>query len=161
MSRATALGQPKRLARLFRFFGPFVGAGIRVRHIADDWSHAVVDMPLRWYNRNYVGTHYGGSLFSMTDPFYMIMLINRLGRGYRVWDQKSTIEFLRPGRGCVTASFEVTDDVVGRIREATAGGSKHLEPFVVEVKDEDGEVVARVEKTVYVRQKQRANDAGG
>ncbi len=153
------LRQPKGLARLFRFYAPFVGAGIRVRHIADDWSHAVVDMPLRWYNRNYVGTHYGGSLFSMTDPFYMLLLMNRLGNEYLVWDQKSTIEFLRPGRGCVTARFEVTEQTLERIRTATEGGDKHLEPFVVEVKDEEDEVVARVDKTVYVRRKRRAREA--
>ena len=30
-----------------------------------------VKLTLRWYNRNYVGTHFSGNLFTMTDPFYM------------------------------------------------------------------------------------------
>ena len=57
----------------------------------------VVQMRLRFYNRNYVGTHYGGNLFTMTDPFHMIMLMHRLGPGYNVWDQKAEITFLKPG----------------------------------------------------------------
>ena len=36
---------------------------------AEDYRHARVELRQRWYNRNYVGTHFGGSLFAMTDPF--------------------------------------------------------------------------------------------
>ena len=67
---------------LFRWFinlyPPYIGAGVRVAHVADDWSSMVVQMRLRFYNRNYVGTHYGGNLFTMTDPFHMLMLMIQL-----------------------------------------------------------------------------------
>jgi hypothetical protein len=35
----------------------------------------------------------------------------------------------------------------------TASGDKHLHLFRVDIKDDDGMVVARVEKMVYVRRK--------
>ncbi len=70
-------------ARTLRFamnlWPPFVGAGIRVRHIAPDFRSVTVDMRLRWTNRNYVGTHFGGSLYAMVDPFLMVMLLHNLG----------------------------------------------------------------------------------
>ena len=80
---------------------PFLGAGIRVTRLQSDWKAIDVEMKLRSWNSNYVGTHYGGSLYSMTDPFYMLMLIENLGRDYIVWDKAATIRFRKPGKGKV------------------------------------------------------------
>jgi acyl-coenzyme A thioesterase PaaI-like protein len=146
---------PARLRWLFRVWPPFVFSGIRVVHLADDWSRARVELRERWFNRNYVGTHFGGSLFAMTDPFWMILLIRRLGPGYRVWDRAAEIEFVKPGRGTVVAEFALGEDVLDGIRAATAGGEKVLHWFETLVTDAQGEVVARVRKQVYVR---RARD---
>ena len=67
---------PRWLRRLFNVYPPYLGAGVRVARFDDDSRFARVEMPLRWYNRNYVGTHFGGSLYSMVDPFLMIMLMH-------------------------------------------------------------------------------------
>jgi acyl-coenzyme A thioesterase PaaI-like protein len=148
---------PTRLRWLFRVWPPFAFSGIRVVHLADDWSRARVELRERWFNRNYVGTHFGGSLFAMTDPFWMILLIRRLGPGYRVWDRAAEIEFVKPGRGTVAAEFVLDDAVLDEIRAATAGGEKLLRWFETVVTDAQGEVVARVRKQVYVR---RAREPG-
>jgi acyl-coenzyme A thioesterase PaaI-like protein len=142
---------PARLRWLFRVWPPYLFSGIRVTHLADDWSRARVELRARWYNRNYVGTHFGGSLFAMTDPFWMILLIRRLGPGYRVWDKAADIEFVKPGRGTVVAEFVLDEATVADIRAATEGGDKHLRWFETAVVDAQGEVVARVRKQVYVR----------
>ena len=147
---------PARLRWLFRFWPPFLASGIRVVHLADDWSRARVELRERWYNRNYVGTHFGGSLFAMTDPFWMILLIRRLGPGYRVWDKAADIEFVKPGRGTVVAEFVLDEATVADIRAATEGGDKHLRWFETAVVDAQGEVVARVRKQVYVRRARAA-----
>ena len=134
---------------------PFLGAGIRVKHIAADYKEVVVSMKLRWYNRNYVGTHFGGSLAAMTDPFYMLMLIHILGSEYIVWDKTSTIDFIAPGRGTVTAHFSLKDEQITEIKESTATGDAYLPEFSVDIVNESGEVVAHVKKILYVRKKQR------
>jgi acyl-coenzyme A thioesterase PaaI-like protein len=144
-----------RLRWLLRIWPPFVFSGIRVTALADDWTHVRVELRERWYNRNYVGTHFGGSLFAMTDPFWMILLLRRLGPGYRVWDRAAEIEFVKPGRGTVAAEFTLDDATVAAVRSATQGGDKHLRWFETAVTDAAGEVVARVRKQVYVR-RQRA-----
>ena len=92
---------PRGLHRVLRWWPPFVFSGIRVLEIADDWSSARIELRRRWYTANYVGTHFGGSLFAMTDPFWMLMVIHALGRDYIVWDKAGEIEFLKPGRGTV------------------------------------------------------------
>jgi hypothetical protein len=135
---------------------PFLAAGTRVEHIAEDFREVRVCMPLRWYNRNYVRTHFGGSLYAMTDPFYMIMLMQVLGRDYHVWDRQASIEYLAPGRGTVRARFELAEEQLAEIRTRTAGGEKHLPEFTVDVKDAAGVVVARVRRQIYVRLKPQA-----
>ena len=134
---------------------PFLGAGIRVKHIAADYKEVVVSMKLRWYNRNYVGTHFGGSLAAMTDPFYMLMLIHILGSEYIVWDKTSTIDFIAPGRGTVTARFILKDDQIAEIKDETAEGKAYFPALSVDIVNESGEVVATVAKKLYVRKKQR------
>jgi acyl-coenzyme A thioesterase PaaI-like protein len=146
---------PRLLRWGMNLWPPFRGAGIRVRHVADDWSEVRVELSAGRLKRNYVGTHYGGSLFSMTDPFYALMLIQRLGERYLVWDQAATIDFVAPGRSRVSAVFSLSESQVQGIRDQASGGQKVLPQFDVEVKDEAGALVARVRKTLYVRLKPR------
>lgn len=146
---------PRLLRWGMNFWPPFRGAGIRVRQIAGDWSEARVELRAGRLRRNFVGTHYGGSLFSMTDPFYALMLIHRLGDKYLVWDQAASIDFVSPGRGPVTAVFSLTEERVREIESQASAGQKVLPQFEVEIRDEAGKVVARVRKTLYVRLKPR------
>ena len=151
--------KPRHLRFGMNLWPPFLGAGIRVRHIAADWSEVIVDLRHGLTNRNYVGTHYGGSLFSMTDPFYALMLMHLLGDRYLIWDQAARIEFVAPGRGTVSAVFRLTNERVEAIRAQAASGEKVLPAFDVEVRDADNALVARVHKTLYVRLKPRFRPA--
>ena len=150
---------PRILKFVVNLWPPFLGAGIRVRHIAEDWSRIEVQMTLRWFNKNYVGTQFGGSLFSMTDPFYMLMLIKRLGPDYRVWDQRGEIKFIRPGRGTVSTQMALTEAQLADIRGATADGSKHFASFDMNIVDAEGAVVAKVRKTIYIRKREVSTTA--
>ncbi|TWC41604.1 uncharacterized protein DUF4442 [Pseudomonas sp. SJZ079] len=152
-----------RRARLLRFglnlYPPYLGAGVSVQHISADCRQARVKMALRWYNRNFVGTQFGGSLYSMVDPFYMLLLMPLLGDEYLVWDQAASIEFVSPGRGPVFAEFRIDDALLADIRARTASGEKYLPQLSVEVRDAQGQLVAKVHKTLYVRLKPRARQA--
>ena len=132
---------------------PFAGAGIRVVRLDADWRAIDVEMKLRFWNSNYVGTHYGGSLYSMTDPFYMLMLIENLGREYVVWDKAATIRFKKPGVGKMRAVFRLSEEQISGIRVSLKTERKVEPVFVVEVRDEGGGVVAEVEKILHVRRK--------
>ena len=144
---------PSRLRRLMNLWPPFLFTGIRVLDIGADWRSARVVLRRRWYNRNYVGVHFGGSLFAMTDPFWMILIGECLGRDYRVWDQAATIDFISPGRSDVSCDFALAGEILDELRAAAADGSKVLRWFDCEIKATDGSLVARVRKQVYVRRK--------
>lgn len=145
-----------RLRRLFNLWPPFLFCGIRVEALADDWHYARVHLKLRWYNRNYVRTQFGGNLFSMTDPFWMIMTMEALGHDYIVWDKAGAIDFVAPGRADVIAEFHLEESVLDEIRTATASGEKYLHWFEVPIMTADGELIARVRKQIYVRRKPTA-----
>lgn len=140
------------LIRLLNLYPPYLGAGVRVR-MSPDFRTFEVRMRLRWWNRNYVGTHFGGSLYAMCDPFFMLILMQALGREYVVWDKAATIRFRRPGKGTVRATFHVPAEQVEEIRAAADRDGKVEPTFRVDVVNETGDVVAEVEKLVYVRRK--------
>ncbi len=137
--------------RLINFYPPFIGAGICSRKVDE---HTVeVEMKLTALNRNLVGTHFGGSLYAMCDPWFMLILMRLLGPGYVVWDKAASIQFLRPGRGKVRATFHVPQERVDQIC-LEAGRNEKIEPtFTADVVDEQGQIIAHVEKLLYVRRK--------
>jgi acyl-coenzyme A thioesterase PaaI-like protein len=146
----------RHLRTWINLYPPLLGAGIRVTRLDRDWRAVDVEMKLRFWNRNYGGTHYGGSLYSMADPFYMLMLIENLGRDYIVWDKAATIRFRRPGRGRMTAEFRLTDAQLTDIRQQLQKAERIEPTFTVEVRDDAGEIVAIVEKVIQVKKKTAA-----
>ena len=138
--------------RLF-FFPPYWFTGIAVQKISPDFREITVRMKQRWYNRNWYGNHFGGSLYAMTDPFYALMLIHILGADYFVTDKAGAIEYVKPGTGTVTAHFVVDDAMLADIRAHTESGGRYLPQLTAAITNEQNETVARLVKTVYVRKK--------
>ena len=142
--------------RLMNLWPPFLFNSIRVQHVAEDWTEVRVVLRLRPWNRNYVRTQFGGNLFAMTDPFWMLLAMHQLGGDYFVWDKAGAIDFVAPGREDVYAHFKLDASTVDELRAAAAHGEKVLRWFEVDVTTASGEVVARVRKQLYVRLKPKA-----
>ena len=143
---------------LFRFFSlypPFLGAGIRIKRIAADLATFEVELALKPWNRNMHGTHFGGSLYSMCDPFFAVIVAEHLGSGYEVWDKAATIRFKKPATGKVRASFHIDPLQLDAIRAQADVEGKALPVFLAKIVDSEGSVVAEVDKTVSVRRKKK------
>jgi acyl-coenzyme A thioesterase PaaI-like protein len=145
--------------RLVNLWPPFLCNSIRMQSLDDDYSEAKVVLRLRPWNRNYVRTQFGGNLFAMVDPFWMLLAMHQLGSDYYVWDKAGTIDFVAPGREDVYAHFRLEPAVVDELRAAAAGGEKVLRWFETEVTTASGEVIAVVRKQLYVRLKPKARSA--
>jgi len=146
-----------RMIRLINWWPPMLFAGIRVTRFSDDLREIDVRLKMHFWNRNYVGVHFGGSLYAMTDPFYMLMLMENLGRDYIVWDKAATVRFKRPGKGTVKATFAITESDLDKIRRETASGQKYEPVFTVQVIDAYGTVVTEVVKTLYIKRKDKGS----
>ena len=150
-----------RLRLIMNIWFPFLFSGIRITKFSDDFRYVKVELKSHWYNQNYVGTHFGGSLFAMTDPFWMIMILRNMGNEYVVWDKAAEIEFVKPGRGRVTAEFKLEESMLGELRDAASGNEKVLRWFEIAVIDSEGDLVAKVRKQVYIRRKPPKTLAAG
>ena len=143
----------KKLMKLIRWWPPYLFTGVSVKSVSNDFLKIRVQMKQKFYNTNYVGSHFGGSLYSMCDPWYMFMLLEHLGPEYIVWDKKATIEFKSPGRGLVYADFELTEEEIIRVKKMADKNPKVEPEYKLKVFNEKREVVAVVYKTLYVRKK--------
>lgn len=139
--------------RIMNLYFPFLGAGIKCTRVTEDYSELDVQMKLTWYNRNYVGTQFGGSLYAMTDPYYMFMLINILGPGYIVWDKAAQIDFKKPGKGTVYAYFRLDKSQIAEIKKQADENPKYVFDIPVSIVNSNKEIVAEVVKTLYVKNK--------
>jgi acyl-coenzyme A thioesterase PaaI-like protein len=136
---------------LLNLYPPYLAAGIQVESIDESFQYISVKMNLNFMNENYVGVHFGGSLYAMCDPFYMFILMKNLGKSYMVWDKAATIEFLLPGKGTVRADFQIPESEINDIKKIVAEKKKTNRIFECFIIDEDGNKVARITKTLYVR----------
>lgn len=141
------------LLRLWNLWPPFLFCGIKIIKRTQDDRHIVVKLKLRFWNSNYLGTQYGGAMFSMVDPFYMVMLINNLGSKYTVWDKSANIQYLRPGRTDLITEFRLTEEDLASIRKTVDEHGKMNWVRTVEIKDKEGLIVAEVEKVISIKRK--------
>lgn len=142
-----------KLIRKINLYPPYLGMAVRVRSVNEDYTRFEVELRSRWYNRNLFGTHFGGSLYAMTDPFFVFIVMMNLGSGYIVWDKSAAIDFLKPAKGTILGVFEIGRDRLEEIRAEVDELGKNTYRFEADLVDEAGNAVARVSKEVYVRTK--------
>ncbi len=134
-------------------YPPYLGAGIKIEKISDDWKNLEISLTKYWYNRNAVGTHFGGSIYSMTDPHIMLMLMNILGKNYIIWDVEANIKYIKAVKNKITAYIKITNEDLNNILIGTESGNKHISEFTIEIKNSDNVLVALVLKKIYIKKK--------
>ena len=144
---------PWLIRNAINLWPPFRGAGIRIDALSADYMHCTVSLKFRWWNKNANRSQYGGSMFSMTDPIYPLMLMGILGNDYVVWDKAASIDYVAPGTKQLFAEFVLSQQQVDDIIAATAGGEKVLPEFKVIIRDSGGRCVAKIRRTLYLRKK--------
>lgn len=125
----------------------------KITSVTKDLSRIEIKIPISYKNKNYVGTIFGGSLFSATDPIYMVQLIQLLGSNYVVWDKSSMVKFKRPASSDAYATFEFTkeevEDLLKQIEE-----KKEVDLVkMVHLTSKNGQLFCEIEKTIYVADK--------
>lgn len=141
------------LMKMFRFYPPYLGSGIRVKECNKDCSRLVVQMKMHFWNKNIAGTHFGGSLYSMTDPFYVLMLMKHLGPEYIVWDKSANIRYKKPALGTVFAHFELTPERISEIKNELEIKNVIEPRFTIVIVDKNGTIYVEIEKTLHIKRK--------
>lgn len=141
------------LLRFWNFWPPLLFSGIKIVKISPDFKYIKVRLKLRFWNANYVGTAFGGSIFAMTDAFYMVMLMKNLGPRYIVWDKAAEIRYVKPGKTDVLAEFVITDEEIDNIKELLKDSDKMDWIKPVQVIDKEGQLIADVKRIIYIKKK--------
>lgn len=147
--------KPSTIVKYFGFWPPYLASGISVKEFDLDKGFVVSQLKPSAWNSNAFGTLYGGSLYSMCDPFYLFILAHKIGTDYYVWDVEANIKFVKAIKGKVTARFEISDEQVNQIIEEAKSGEKVLPVFSTHILDSEGNTIAEVKKTLYVKLKNK------
>ena len=139
--------------KMINWYPPYIGAGIKLKKVNQDKTRMEVELRKTRFNKNLFGTHFGGSLYAMCDPFYVFIVHNYLGRGYVVWDKSAEIKFIKPGTGKVSAVFEISQEKLLQLKEEVDSAGKHTVFFETVIKNESDQLVAKVRKEIYMRKK--------
>lgn len=165
------IGRKIGMGRAFKFFfniSPmYRRTGGRIVSSSDNLDNIKIKLKLNYKTRNYVGTMYGGHMYSCLDGIYMVQLINLLGKDYVVWDKAATIKFKRPGTSALFAEFHISKELIEKIKADVEEQNEIDLTMDVNLVDSSGTICAEVEKTIYIsnkdffkeKQKQRAENS--
>ena len=144
-----------RLTRiLFNYFPIFWSTGAKITYLAADFKEVHIKLPLSWRTRNYVGTIFGGSMFSATDVLYFLLVVKNIGEDYIVWDKASSIRFKKPGKGTLYTKAVISDEEIEIIKTELRNIDKIDRVYYLDLIDEAGDICASVEKTIHIQNKQ-------
>ena len=148
------LGKGAAFKLLFNISPMYRRTGGRLLEVSDDLKFVKLKLPLTYKTRNYVGTLYGGHMYSCVDGIYMVQLINILGRNYVVWDKSASIKFRRPGNQTLFAEFKITDELLEKIEHDINEHKEKNLHLSVNLTDKEGNVYAEIEKVIYIASKE-------
>ena len=151
---AGIVGKGRLFKILFNLSPMYRRTGGRLIEVSENLQYVKIKLPLNYKTRNYVGTLYGGHMYSCVDGIYMVQLINILGGDYVVWDKSATIRFRRPGNKTLFAEFLITDELLEQIKNDVNQVKEKEFNLTVNLTDKDGNVYAEVEKVIYIASKE-------
>lgn len=143
-----------RLWRIGYNVSPLVrGTGSWMAFLSGDWHEVHLKLGLNLRTRNYVGTTFGGALFSAADPVIPIQLYYLLGKRYILWDKAARIQFKRPGRTTLKAQFILPQQAITEIEQQLMTQTQTYYETTITWLDQDNKEVALIHKTIYIAHK--------
>jgi hypothetical protein len=150
---ASITGKGRLFKILFNLSPVYRRTGGRLMKVTNDLKYVKIKLSLTYRTRNYVGTLYGGHMYSCVDGIYMVQLINILGDDYVVWDKSATIKFRKPGNQKLFAEFIIPDQLIEQIKTEISQLNEKDYILSVNLTDKEGLVYAEVEKVIYIASK--------
>jgi hypothetical protein len=138
---------------LFNYSPMYKRTNARLISVSEDLHKVKIKISLNYKNKNYMGTMFGGSMLSATDPIYMIQLLQILGDDYVVWDKATNIRFKKPANQHSYALFAFTSDEIIQIKEDVATKNEIDLLKTLTIESNSNQIFAVVEKTIYISTK--------
>jgi len=147
-------GKGRLFRLLFNLSPMYKNTGGKLIKVSDDLHYIKIQLLFNYKTKNYVGTIYGGHMYSSVDGIYVIQLIHILGDNYIVWDKSAKIKFKRPANKTLFADFKISDELIEQIKGDIVKDKKKDYNLFVNLTDENGNIYAQVEKVIYIASKE-------
>lgn len=126
----------------------------RIIYVSDDLKTVRIKIPISYKNKNYIGSIFGGSLFSAVDPIPMIQLMTIFKEEYIVWDKSAHIRFKRPAKENMYANFEFTTEEIEDIQKKVHENKEVEHSKTTLITNKTGDIVyCEVTKLIYIADK--------
>ncbi|MCD2258169.1 PaaI family thioesterase [Psychroserpens luteolus] len=125
----------------------------KVIEVSDDLYKVVIMMKPNWKNRNFVGTIFGGSMLSATDPIYMIQLMQILGEDYVVWDKSVEARYKKPAKHKIYGEFIFSEQEIETIKQQILNKNEIDIVKTMSLVDVKQNIIATFNKTLYIADK--------
>ena len=126
----------------------------RIIEISEDLMRIRVKLAISWRNKNYANTIFGGSMFATVDPMPMVQLVNVLGPDFVVWDKSAQINFKRPAKEDLYATFEFTETEIAEIKNRVAReGEIEINKLTLLTNKDASQTYCEIDKRIYIADK--------
>ena len=147
-------GKGRLFRLLFNLSPMYKNTGGKLIKVSDDLHYIKIQLLFNYKTRNYVGTIYGGHMYSSVDGIYVIQLMHILGDNYIVWDKSAKIKFKRPANKTLFADFKISDELIEQIKNDIVKDKEKDYNLFVNLTDANGNIYAQVEKVIYIASKE-------
>ena len=145
---------PKDLKGMLNWWLPFIFNRIKITFISDDFLHITVKLKHTIWNRNPNKSLWGGSMFSAADPFFPIMLKQRiLQNGYKTdfFTKATKVEYLKEAKTSLIFDFKITENELDEAMSKLVNEQRYESWFTVFGVDELENKCVKANVQVYLR----------
>lgn len=148
------IGKPKLFKWAFNLSPMYRRSTARIQSVSEDLSKICIKLPINYKNRNYMGTIFGGSMFSSVDPIPMVQLIHLTDHQYVIWDKSAEIYFKRPAHVDLYADFIYTKEELQEIEERVKTENEIVIVKTTQLTDKNKKnLYCEIKKTIYIADK--------
>jgi len=98
---------------LINLYPPMIFNGVRVIHVAEDYTALKLRIRRTFLTRNHSGSIFGGSLFSAVDPFYALLywqIFQHENIHCSTWLKSAEVKYLKPANTKLFANLFISEE---------------------------------------------------
>ena len=137
-----------------RFYPPLFFQRILVTRFDKGFRGAEVKIKKSFFNKNYNGSIFGGTIFSAADAFYPVLLYQVLThKGYKIraWSHSLAIRFRKPAKTDLHFKINLSDEIIDDCEQVLNTIGKYRRTFPIEIYDKNEVLCVSVLIKVYIR----------
>lgn len=148
--------RPNELKRMLNLWLPFILNRIKIQSISNDFTNIHVLLKHSFWNRNPNKSVWGGSIASVLDPFFPIMIkqtVLRKGIHTDFFSKAVNVDFIKQVQSNILFHFIITNAEIAKVETALQENGKYEGWHSVSGIDSNENVCVKGKIQVYLRKR--------